>query len=107
MAEPPPVADHAWVTGLERAKASTRYAPAALHCYTNLRNQDGVAPVVLSTETGCYLRVPANLEVAFELCLHHLDRKHSNWPTSKTMTIQALLADRAGEALKSVQADPR
>ena len=61
-----------WIAGLERAKAATRYAPAALHCYTKLRNADGVAPVVLELEDGRYLRVPTTLEAALELCLRHL-----------------------------------
>ena len=100
MTKPLNAHDLAWIAGLERAKASTRYAPVELHCYTRLRNLDGVAPVVLLTEAGCYLRVPASLEAAFELCLHKLNGKHSQWPAAKTMTLLALLANRATEALK-------
>ena len=100
MAKPLNANDLAWITGLERAKASTRYAPAELQCYTRLRNLDGIAPVVLLTEAGCHLRVPASLEAAFELCLHRLDGKHSQWPATKTVTPLALLANRAKEALK-------
>ena len=100
MTEPPSLNDLAWIAGLERAKVSVRYSPVALHCYTKLRNAEGVAPVVLELENCCYVRVPANLEAAFELTLRHLNQKRDPWPVTKTMTIQNFLADRATEALK-------
>ena len=100
MTEPPSLNDLAWIAGLERAKVSVRYSPVALHCYTKLRNAEGVAPVVLELENCCYVRVPANLEAAFELTLRHLNQLRSPWPVLKTMTIQNFLADRATEALK-------
>jgi len=88
MTEPPSLNDLAWIAGLDRAKASVRYSPVALHCYTKLRNAEGVAPVVLELENCCYVRVPANLEAAFELTLRHLNQLRSPWPITKTMTIQ-------------------
>jgi len=100
MTEPPSLNDLAWIAGLDRAKVSVRYSPVALHCYTKLRNAEGVAPVVLELENCCYVRVPANLEAAFELTLRHLNQKRDSWPVTKTMTIQNFLADRATEALK-------
>ena len=100
MTEPHSLNDLAWIAGLGRAKASVRYSPVALHCYTKLRNAEGVAPVVLELENCCYVRVPANLEAAFELTLRHLNQLRTPWPSTKTMTIQNFLADRATEALK-------
>jgi hypothetical protein len=55
---------------------------------------------VLELENCCYVRVPANLEAAFELTLRHLNQLRSPWPVLKTMTIQNFLADRATAALK-------
>ena len=100
MTEPHSLNDLAWIAGLDRTKANVRYSPVALHCYTKLRNAEGVAPVVLELENCCYIRVQANLEAAFELCLRHLNQLRSPWPVLKTMTIQNFLADRATEALK-------
>ena len=100
MTEPPSLNDLAWIAGLDRTKANVRYSPVALHCYTKLRNAEGVAPVVLQLENCCYVRVPANLEAAFELTLRHLNQLRTPWPTTKAMTIQNFLADRATEALK-------
>jgi len=100
MTEPHSLNDLAWIAGLDRTKANVRYSPVALHCYTTMRNAEGVAPVVLELDNCCFVRVQANLEAAFELTLRHLNQLRTPWPTTKAMTIQNFLADRATEALK-------
>ena len=87
-----------WLAGLERAKAAVKYPYIAIHVAAELRDKDGVAPVVLQTEEG-YLRAPPMLEAAFELCLRHLHGRRTPL-TCQSITAQALLANRAVEALR-------
>ena len=91
--------DPTWVAGLARAKATTKYEFVGIHVLAPLRNHEGVAPVVLQTRAE-YWRAPASMEAAFELCLRHLNRLSIPWPDQGNVTPQALLANRAMEALK-------
>ena len=75
------------------------YAFQAIHILAPLRNAQGIAPVVLQTETE-YLRAPAQTEACFELCLRHLNRLQVPWPAQESLTVMNLLANRASEALK-------
>lgn len=95
----PRMNDPTWVAGLVRARATTKYEFVAIHVLAPLRNHEGVAPVVLQTQ-GEYWRAPAPMEAAFELCLRHLNRLSITWPEQSHVTPQALLANRAMEALK-------
>ena len=88
----------AWLDGLQRARATVKHPYVAIHVAAKLRDSDGVAPVVLQTEEG-YLRAPAMLEAAFELCLRHLHGRVTPL-TCQSITAQALLANRAVEALR-------
>ena len=88
----------AWLDGLQRARATVKHPYVAIHVAAKLRDSDGVAPVVLQTEEG-YLRAPAMLEAAFELCLRHLHGRITPL-TCQSITAQALLANRAVEALR-------
>ena len=91
--------DPDWVNGLPRAKLSQKYAFQAIHILAPLRNAQGIAAVVLQTETE-YLRAPAQTEACFELCLRHLNRLQVPWPASENLTVMTLLANRATEALR-------
>lgn len=91
--------DASWVDGLPRARAAVKSAFVCIHVLAPLRDRQGVAPVVLQTRDG-YLRAPAHMEAAFELCLRHLHRISVPWPDQGYVTPQALLANRAMEALK-------
>ena len=91
--------DASWVDGLPRARAAVKSAFVCIHVLAPLRDRQGVAPVVLQTRDG-YLRAPAHMEAAFELCLRHLHRIYVPWPDQGYVTPQALLANRAMEALK-------
>ena len=91
--------DPVWVAGLDRARATQKYEFEAIHVIALLRNEDGVAPVVLQTSTE-YLRSPPYMEAAFELCLRHLHKVDVPRPKDRNLTLQALLADRARAALK-------
>ena len=91
--------DPVWVAGLDRARATQKYQFEAIHVIAPLRNEDGVAPVVLQTSTE-YLRSPPYMEAAFELCLRHLHKVDAPRPKDRNLTAQALLADRAKAALK-------
>ena len=91
--------DPVWVAGLDRARATQKYQFEAIHVVAPLRNEDGVAPVVLQTSTE-YLRSPPYMEAAFELCLRHLHKVDAPRPKDRNLTAQALLADRAKAALK-------
>ena len=95
----PRMNDPIWVAGLARAKATTKYEFVGIHVLAPLRNQEGVAPVVLQAREE-YWRAPAPMEAAFELCLRHLNRLSIPWPDQGNVTPQALLANRAMEALK-------
>ena len=88
----------AWLDGLQRARATVKHPYVAIHVAAKLRDSDGVAPVVLQTEEG-YLRAPAMLEAAFELCLRHLHGRRTPL-NCQSITAQALLANRAVEALR-------
>ena len=91
--------DPTWVACLARAKATTKYEFVGIHVLAPLRNHEGVAPVVLQTREE-YWRAPAPMEAAFELCLRHLNRLAIAWPDQGNVTPQALLSNRAMEALK-------
>ena len=91
--------DPVWVASLDRARATQKYQFEAIHVVAPLRNEDGVAPVVLQTSTE-YLRSPPYMEAAFELCLRHLHKVDAPRPKDRNLTSQALLADRAKAALK-------
>ena len=91
--------DPDWVKCLQRAKMSQKYAIQAIHVLAPLRNEQGVAPVVLQT-THEYLRAPAHTEACFELCLRHLNRLQVPWPAEDSITVPTLLANRATQALK-------
>ncbi len=91
--------DQIWIASLVRAKATAKYEFVAIHVLAPFRNHEGVAPVVLETQDG-YLRAPAHMEATFELCLRHLHRSGKPWPDQGRVTPQALLANRAMEALK-------
>ena len=95
----PRMNDASWVDGLPRARAAVKSAFVCIHVLAPLRDRQGVAPVVLQTRGG-YLRAPAHMEAAFELCLRHLHRIYVPWPDQGYVTPQALLANRAMEALK-------
>jgi hypothetical protein len=95
----PRMNDASWVDGLPRARAAVKSAFVCIHVLAPLRDRQGVAPVVLQTRDG-YLRAPAHMEAAFELCLRHLHRIYVPWPDQGYVTPQALLANRAVEALK-------
>ncbi len=95
----PRMNDPTWVASLLRAKAITKYEFVAIHVLAPLRNLDGVAPVVLQTQDG-YLRAPAYMEAMFELCLRHLHHSNTPLPSQGSLTPQALLVNRATEALK-------
>ena len=88
-----------WVNHLPLAKLSQKYAFQAIHILAPLRNAQGIAAVVLQTETE-YLRAPAQTEACFELCLRHLNRLQVPWPASENLTVMTLLANRATEALR-------
>ena len=87
-----------WVNRLPRAKLPQKYAFQAIHILAPLRNSQGIAPVVLQTETE-YLRAPVQTEACFELCLRHLNRLQVPWPAQESVTVMNLLANRALEAL--------
>ena len=53
--------DHDWVNCLTRAKLSQKYPFHAIQILAPLRNEEGVAPVVLQTSQE-YLRAPAHTE---------------------------------------------
>ena len=93
------MSDENWVACLGRAKAAQRYQFEAIHVLAQFRSKNGVAPVVLQTSAG-YLRSPTHMEAAFELCLRHLHKVDVPGPSNRNVTTQALLADRAKEALK-------
>ena len=93
------MSDPVWVAGLDRARATQKYEFEAIHVIAPLRNEDGVAPVVLQTSTE-YLRSPPYMEAALELCLRHLHKVDAPRPKDRNLTAQALLADRAKAALK-------
>jgi hypothetical protein len=95
----PRMNDPTWVDSLARAKACNKYEFVCIHVLAPFRDNEGVAPVVLQTTDG-YLRAPAHMEAAFELCLRHLHRKRAPGPDKERVTAQALLANRAVEALK-------
>jgi hypothetical protein len=95
----PRMNDPNWLAGLSRAKASIKLEFTAIHVVAPLRDDTGVAPVVLQTRDG-FWRPPVYMEAAFELCLRHLHRLHIPGPNLDKMTPQALLANRAMEALK-------
>ena len=96
--ETPKLNDPDWVKCLQRAKMSQKYAIQAIHVLAPLRNEQGVAPVVLQTNE--YLRAPAPTEACFELCLRHLNRLQIPWPAEDSITVPMLLANRATQALK-------
>ena len=87
-----------WLADLPRARATEKHPYIAIHVAAELRDSGGVAPVVLQTEEG-YLRAPAMLEAAFELCLRHLHGRRTPL-NCQSITAQALLANRAVEALR-------
>ena len=87
-----------WLAGLPRARATEKHRYVAIHVAAELRDSGGVAPVVLQTEEG-YTRAPAMMEAAFELCLRHLHGQVTPL-TCQSITAQALLANRAVEALR-------
>ena len=91
--------DPDWVKCLQRAKMSQKYAIQAVHVLAPLRNEQGVAPVVLHAWHE-YLRAPAQTEACFELCLRHLNRLEVPWPVEESITVPTLLANRATQALK-------
>ena len=91
--------DRDWVNCLRRAKLSQKYPFHAIHILAPLRNQEGIAPVVLETSQE-YLRAPALTEACFELCLRHLNRLEVPWPADECITVPTLLANRAMQALK-------
>ena len=91
--------DRDWVNCLRRAKLTQKYPFHAIHILAPLRNQEGIAPVVLETSQE-YLRAPALTEACFELCLRHLNRLEVPWPADECITVPTLLANRAMEALK-------
>ncbi len=95
----PRMNDPIWVASLLRAKASTKYEFVAIHVLAPFRNHEGVAPVVLQTRDG-YWRAPAYMEAMFELCLRHLHRSDIPWPDQGHLTPQAVLTNRAMEALR-------
>jgi tellurite resistance protein len=95
----PRMNDPTWVAGLVRARANVKSEFVAIHVVAPLRDDEGVAPVVLQTRDG-FWRPPVHMEAAFELCLRHLHRMHIPGPNQGKMTPQALLANRAMEALK-------
>ncbi len=95
----PRMNDPTWVAGLSRAKANVKLEFIAIHVVAPLRDDTGVAPVVLQTRDG-FWRPPVYMEAAFELCLRHLHRLHIPGPDQDKMTPRALLANRAMEALK-------
>jgi hypothetical protein len=90
--------DPNWLAGLKCAKAGVKLEFIAIHVVAPLRDDTGVAPVVLQTRDG-FWRPPVYMEAAFELCLRHLHRLHIPGDQDK-MTPRALLANRAMEALK-------
>ena len=92
MTVTPRMNDPIWVASLLRTKAPSKYEFEAIHVLAPLRDR-GVAPVVLQTRDE-YLRAPAHMEAAFELCLRHLHRQGSPWPNPGCVTTQALLANR-------------
>lgn len=86
-----------WVASLLHAKAATKYEFLAIHVLAPFRDLEGVAPVVLQTQDK-YLRAPAYMEAAFELCLRHL---HGSYiPGPDKLSPQAMLATCAVEAMK-------
>ena len=89
--------DETWLAMLPKARTTVKYAFTEIHILAHLRKL-GVAPVVLFA--GEFWRVPPQLEALFELCLRHLHCMKIPWPTETQMTVHALLADRAMEALK-------
>ncbi len=91
--------DQNWVNCLRRAKLSQKYPFHAIHILAPLRNQEGIAPVVLETSQE-YLRAPAQTEACFELCLRHLNHLEVPWPADECITVPTLLANRAMQALK-------
>ena len=91
--------DPGWLTALPRARESDKRAWATLCCLIAQRRPDGVAPVVLETAEGGWIRCPLKYEAAFELCLRHLHNQHTPLG-GESCTIGALLANRAAEALK-------
>ena len=82
--------DPVWVNHLPLAKLSQKYAFQAIHILAPLRNAQGIAAVVLQTETE-YLRAPAQTEACFELCLRHLNRLQVPWPAQESLTTMNLL----------------
>ena len=94
----PRMNDPTWVAGLSRAKANVKLEFIAIHVLAPLRDDTGVAPVVLQARHE-FWRPPVHMEAAFELCLRHLHRLHIPGDQDK-MTPRALLANRAMEALK-------
>ena len=95
----PHMNDADWVNRLPRAKLPQKYAFHAIHILAPLRNPQGAAPVIVQTAHE-YLRAPAHTEACFELCLRHLNRLQVPWPAQDSITVTALLANRATEALK-------
>ena len=91
--------DPDWLTALPRARESDKRAWATLCCLIAQRRPDGVAPVVLETAEGDWIRCPLKYEAAIELCLRHLHNQHTPLG-GESCTIGALLANRAAEALK-------
>jgi hypothetical protein len=94
----PRMNDPNWLAGLKCAKAGVKLEFIAIHVVAPLRDDTGVAPVVLQARDG-FWRPPVYMEAAFELCLRHLHRLHIPGDQDK-MTPRALLANRAMEALK-------
>ena len=90
--------DPDWIQSLQRAKTTVKLNFVAVHVAIGLRGPDGIAPVVLQTEDA-YVRPPRHLEAAFELCLRHLHGRREKM-SDTTMTVNALLSNRAIEALR-------
>ena len=96
----PRMNDPAWVAGLSRVKANLKYPFAAIHLLAPLRDAEGIAPIVLQTVSG-YMLPPKAMEPIFELCLRHLHGRVTPLPDGvEVLTVQALLTNRALEALK-------
>jgi len=89
--------DETWLAMLPKARTTVKYAFTEIHILAHLRKL-GVAPVVLFA--GEFWRAPPQLEALFELCLRHLHCMKIPWPAATHVTVGALLADRAMEALK-------